>query len=148
MSIEPLYEIVSKRFETIIQDKEEDKSYIERQARKEIAINNWKRSPIFGLGIAAFGKLWPSTPITHSHSGFTEILVSYGLIGLLSFYYTYIIILVTIIKGKLLYLQKVLFSFSFIFLLMENTTELFSSMYQMPFYILAVSICFMKKSCL
>ena len=91
-----LYDVAGKRFESMLYsvehgiDKENDSSLNERREMKVEALKLWSSSPVFGRGVNSF---WVLSPIRNgrasSHCGYTEILCSFGALGLLLFYWPF-----------------------------------------------------------
>ena len=92
-----LYDIAGKRFESMLYsvehgvDKKSDSSLNERREMKIEALKLWSSSPVFGRGVNSF---WVLSPVKNSrassHCGYTEILCSFGCLGLLLFYWPFL----------------------------------------------------------
>lgn len=87
LKVPVLYSVVGHRVETLLEDRTEDGSYMERKEMKEYAIACWKEKPFWGLGINGFAKKYAmiNKPV-YSHCDYTEILCCFGLIGAILFY--------------------------------------------------------------
>lgn len=87
LNVPVLYDVVGHRIETLISDKTEDGSYMERKEMKEYALKIWQEKPVFGWGVNGFSKRYAeiNKPV-YSHCDYTEILSCYGIVGALLFY--------------------------------------------------------------
>lgn len=87
LNIPVFYDVVGYRIETLLEDKTEDGSYMERKEMKEYAIKLWTEKPIMGWGVNGFSKKYAviNKPV-YSHCDYTEILCCFGLIGAFLFY--------------------------------------------------------------
>jgi hypothetical protein len=89
-----LYNAIGQRLELLVfalqYESEIDHSYNKRSTMKNEAIKLWQNSPIIGNGVNSF---WILSPVTEgnatSHSGHTEILCSFGILGFALFYWPF-----------------------------------------------------------
>ena len=86
-NIPTLYNVVGHRIETILSDKTNDGSYMERSEMKKIGIELWTKRPIIGWGIHGFAyKYKYINKLVYSHCDYVELLSCLGIIGTFLFY--------------------------------------------------------------
>lgn len=87
LNLPVFYDVVGHRVETLLDDKTDDESYMERKEMKEYAIAFWIEKPFLGWGVNGFSKKYAAInkPV-YSHCDYTEILCCYGIIGAILFY--------------------------------------------------------------
>ena len=91
MTIPALYNVVGRRMETLIEDRTDDQSYMERSEMKSYAIHLWKERPLFGWGCHGFAAKHRSVgKYAYSHCDYTEVLSCFGLVGFVLWYGPYI----------------------------------------------------------
>ena len=89
-NIPTLYNVVGHRIETILSDKTNDGSYMERSEMKKIGLELWTKRPSIGWGIHGFAyKYKYINKIFYSHCDYVELLSCLGIIGTFLFYYPY-----------------------------------------------------------
>ena len=94
MNVPVFYKVVGYRLETILEDKTEDGSYMERNEMKEYGIKLWKEKPFIGWGIHGFARKFQSVHrYVYSHCDYAELLSCFGIIGFSLFYFPYLSIL-------------------------------------------------------
>lgn len=130
LKIPIFYDVVGHRIETILSDKNDDGSYLERSEMKHYGILYWQENPIMGLGVNGFAKRYAlvNKPV-YSHCDFTEILSCFGIIGALLFYVPFFKLMLrkgTISMTRMNYWQS--FFLAFLFLLV---IQLYSSIHFM-----------------
>ncbi len=87
LKVPVFYSVVGYRIETLLDDRTEDGSYMERKEMKEFAIDWWKEKPFWGWGINGFAKKYAKiNKSVYSHCDYTEILCCYGVVGAILFY--------------------------------------------------------------
>ncbi|MDR2579855.1 MAG: O-antigen ligase family protein [Fibromonadaceae bacterium] len=94
LNVPVLYNAIGFRFElfafALLHGDKVDHSFSKRSAMKEEAMKLWLESPVIGNGVNSF---WVLSPVTEgnatSHSGFTEILCCFGIIGFILFYWPF-----------------------------------------------------------
>ena len=104
MNVEPLYEVLGKRLESLIINLfGGDASEGSFDARAEMIKLGWRwflERPIFGYGLNNFRTLYEQAAgvSTYSHNNFIEILVSGGLVGFILYYFIYGYVFVKLFK--------------------------------------------------
>ena len=108
MEIPVLYELIGVRIETMLAGFQgggksvSDASTLQRIAFTEYGLEQILKRPLLGYGpnsfIYMYGKSHPDSWIAYSHNNFIEIAFSIGIIGLIIYYYIYIVTLKTLWK--------------------------------------------------
>jgi len=99
------------------------------------AFDMWSSSPIFGNGVAAFEIRYGH----YSHNNIMELLVSFGLVGLILYYMLYAYLFFKIIKIKKTQTKTVFFIFLFFFIFFDQSIVSYAD----KFKILALLIIFL-----
>jgi O-antigen ligase len=103
MNVEFLYQIMGVRIERFlhalgITGYEEDYSTTHRLFYIKEAVRQWESNPLLGFGYQSFNYVLGYG--TYTHNNYVEILVSFGVIGLILFYGVYLIVLFNLIRFR------------------------------------------------
>lgn len=100
------------------------------------AFEMWSNSPLLGNGIAAFEIKY----IGYSHNNIMELLVSFGVVGLILFYSLYAYLFSRAVKIENIKLKIMFFVFIFIFILFDQSTVSYLNKYKI-IALLVIYIC-------
>ena len=121
MRVEPIYEVLGKRLESLIINlfggETSEGSFDTRAEMIKLGWNAFLERPIFGYGMSNFSVLYEQVTgaSTYSHNNFIEILVNGGLVGFILYYSIYGYVAAKLFKTAFLKRNK-----TAIFLLVSN----------------------------
>ena len=129
MRVEPIYEVLGKRLESLIINlfggETSEGSFDTRAEMIKLGWNAFLERPIFGYGMSNFSVLYEQVTgaSTYSHNNFIEILVSGGLVGFVIYYSIYVYLFVKLIKYAFVerdLISIILIAFNFSTLVMQT----------------------------
>ena len=106
MSNQDLYHVLGRRIENLasylLGEGTTEYSSLERAFYREYAISMWSESPIIGWGFNQFAAQMQAINYSHvaySHCNYTELLACLGIIGLVLYYWVYIYLGKSLLRG-------------------------------------------------
>ena len=126
-------------YDSLFDNRSTDLSTDNRLEMINLALERFWQSPIFGHGIDSFRILtkYPS----YSHNNFAEILHNFGLIGFLTYYYIYFVILYFVLsKWKYLFKKDRFLILTSVLCLLLNDLTVVSYYVKVPMILLSILI--------